>query len=70
MGSSTPGVREQRRALPTELWWVLPIAAVGRLTHNDFMNKLEKLTIVVTVLVTSAGIGGWILWNYMLDSMV
>jgi hypothetical protein len=34
------------------------------------MNKLEKLTIVMIVLATTAGIGGWILWNYMLDSMV
>jgi hypothetical protein len=34
------------------------------------MKKLEKLTIVVIVLATFAGIGGWILWNYMLDSMV
>jgi predicted permease len=55
---------------PTNRWWVLPIAVVSNFTKNDSMNKFEKLTIGLIVLVTAIGIGGWILWNYMLNSMV
>jgi hypothetical protein len=32
--------------------------------------EFEKLTVGLLVLLTAAGIGGWILWNYMLGSMV
>jgi hypothetical protein len=34
------------------------------------MSKLGKITIGLLVLVAAAGIGGWLLFNYMLDSMV
>lgn len=38
--------------------------------HNDRMTKFEKLTIALIVLLTTLGVGAWMLWNYLLDSMV
>jgi hypothetical protein len=64
------GTRELARPDPTDKWWVLPVAVPLELPHNEFMNNLEKITIGLLVLMSAAGISGWLLFNYMLDSIV
>jgi hypothetical protein len=67
---SSPSDERTLGARPTSYWWVLPIAVPLELPHNEFMNNLEKITIGLLVLMSAAGISGWLLFNYMLDSIV
>ena len=46
------------------------MAKSSAVQQSVFMNKIEKLMIGLLVLLTTAGIGAWMLWNYMIGSMV
>ncbi len=46
------------------------MAKSGTGPQSVFMNKIEKLMIGLLVLLTTAGIGAWMLWNYMIGTMV
>jgi nitrate reductase NapE component len=38
--------------------------------QNTFMNNFEKLAVTLVALLSVACIGAWMLWNYMISSIV